>query len=101
MDLERGDLVYSLAGHDRGRLFCVLEAGEGFLLLANGRQRKLETPKRKRRAHVRPAGRSEHPVFLRLRAGESVGNQELRGALAAFQWECEQHQGGTDTVGKG
>ena len=101
MDLRRGDLVCSLAGHDKGRLFCVLEAGEDFLLLANGKQRRVEAPKRKRRKHVRSAGAWDHPVFLRLRAGESVGNQELQQALVAFRWECEQHQGGTDTVGKG
>ncbi len=101
MDLKRGDLVRSVAGHDKGRLFCVLEAGDEFLLLANGKQRRVEAPKRKRRKHVCPAGAWDHPVFLRLRAGESVGNQELQKALAAFRSECEQHQGGTDTVGKG
>ena len=46
MDLERGDVVRSLAGHDKGELFCVVDAGGGFLLLANGKERKLHSPKR-------------------------------------------------------
>lgn len=101
MDLRRGDLVCSLAGHDKGQLFCVVDCQKDFLLLANGKQRKLNAPKRKGYKHVRPAGASDHPVFLRLRAGEPVGDRELQKALAAFRDEREQHQGGNDTVGKG
>ena len=92
MDLERGDVVRSLAGHDKGELFCVVDAGGGFLLLANGKERKLHSPKRKRVKHAQRAGRSAHPVFQRLRAGEPVGDHEVRRALAAFRDERNQQQ---------
>ena len=92
MDVTRGDVVYSLAGHDKGALFCVTDTDGDFLLLANGKERKLNSPKRKRRKHTQRAGSSDHPVFLRLRAGEPVGDKEVRKALAAFRDERNQQQ---------
>ena len=92
MDIRRGDVVHSLAGHDKGALFCVTDTDGDFLLLANGKERKLSSPKRKRIKHVRRAGSSDHPVFLRLQAGEPVGDNEVRRALAAFRDERNQQQ---------
>ena len=92
MDLRRGDVVRSLAGHDKGRLFCVTDTDGTFLLLADGKERKLNSPKRKRIKHVQRAGSSDHPVLLRLRAGEPVGDNEMRKALAAFRDERNLQQ---------
>ena len=92
MDLRRGDVVRSLAGHDKGTLFCVVDTEGDFLLLADGKERKLNSPKRKRRKHAQRAGLSDHPVLLRLRAGELVGDSEVRRALAAFRDERNQQQ---------
>ena len=48
-------VVQCISGHDKG-YFLVLRVEGNVLLLANGRQRLLETPKRKNRRHVRPTG---------------------------------------------
>ena len=40
-------IVRSLAGHDRGGLFCVLDTDGPYLLLCDGKRRKLENPKRR------------------------------------------------------
>lgn len=92
MDVMRGDVVRSLAGHDKGALFCVLDTDGDFLLLADGKERKLTSPKRKRRKHVQRAGTTDHPVLQRLRAGSPVGDSEVRRALAAFRDERKQQQ---------
>lgn len=82
-----GWIVRSTAGHDKGKLFCVVGTKEKFLLLANGKQRKLSAPKRKKLGHVQPLSRGEFscPALNRLRSGEAVSDRELRGALAAFK----------------
>lgn len=77
-------IVLSLAGHDEGKLFVVLETDGEFLLLADGKGRKLETPKRKRVKHVRCVGTSAHPAVQKLHRGEPITNKQLRNALAAF-----------------
>ena len=48
-------IVRSLAGHDRGGLFCVLDTDGPYLLLCDGKRRKLENPKRKKAVHTAPA----------------------------------------------
>lgn len=45
-------LALSAAGHDRGRLYLVLGEDGDRLLLADGKLRKLSSPKRKNRRHV-------------------------------------------------
>lgn len=47
------DVVVSLAGHDRGKLFMVVGAENGRLHLCDGKARPLETPKCKNPKHVR------------------------------------------------
>ena len=78
-------IVLSLAGHDKGKLFCVIGAEGDFVLLADGKERKLDAPKRKRRKHVRGVGTSAHPAILGLQRGEAVSDRQLRAALAAFR----------------
>ena len=85
MTFRQGDVVRSAAGHDRGDLFLVLRAEGDFVWLADGKRRKLEAPKKKRRKHVVSAGVWTHPVAGRLQDGGPVLDSEIRKALAAFR----------------
>ena len=49
---EHGSVVRSIAGHDKGELFVVVEDGGRFVLLCNGKERKLDNPKRKNKRHI-------------------------------------------------
>ena len=46
-------LAVSRAGHDRDTLYAVIREEEGFVLLADGKSRTLDKPKRKNRRHIR------------------------------------------------
>ena len=85
MTFLRGDVVRSTAGHDKDGLFLVLQAEGDFLWLVDGKRRKLETPKKKRRKHVVSAGVWPPPVAGRLQNGEPVLDSDIRRALAAFR----------------
>ena len=87
MTPELPRIVRSLAGHDKGELFCVLDADGPYLLLCDGKRRRAEAPKRKKAVHTAPAGDSQHPALDRLRAGNPITNREVRRALAAFRVE--------------
>ena len=78
------DVVRSTAGHDAGKLFYVIGTDDGYLLLANGKDRSLEQPKRKKRKHAQKVLRSETRVAEKLRNGDKVLNSELRKDLAYF-----------------
>ncbi|MCC8065440.1 MAG: KOW domain-containing RNA-binding protein [Clostridiales bacterium] len=79
------EIVLSLAGHDKGRIFCVLSVEDGYCLLADGKERKLDAPKKKSVKHLRGVGTSAHPAIVRLQRGGKISDRALRAALAAFR----------------
>ena len=85
MDIARSDVVRSAAGRDKGELFFVLETQGDFLLLADGRRRRVERPKRKKRKHVEAAGAPHNRTAEKIRCGEAVPNSELRRTLAQIR----------------
>ena len=87
MNNAKGSIVLAQAGRDQDGLFFVVGEVEGFLLLADGKRRKLEAPKRKNPRHVCPVDCDgfDHTVIQKLKEGTPVTNRELRQALAAFK----------------
>ena len=81
-DFMISDVVVSTAGRDQGKLFYVIGTDPVYLTLANGKDRTLEKPKRKKRKHVQKVLRSETRVAAKLLAGDKVLNSELRRDLA-------------------
>lgn len=56
MDDLLGHLVVSLAGRDKGCICAVVGYAddEGYVLIADGRTRKVERPKKKKLMHIKP-----------------------------------------------
>ena len=48
-----GQMALSDAGHDRGKLYVILEVQDETVLLADGIRRTVEKPKKKNIRHVR------------------------------------------------
>ena len=90
-DLTIADVVVSTAGRDAGSLFYVLEADETYLTIANGKDRRIEKPKRKKRKHTKKVLRSETRVAEKLRLGDKVLNSELRKDLAYLSRELQSN----------
>ena len=85
MRVEKAQIVRSLSGHDSGQLFCVMDTDGERLLLADGKRRRVNSPKRKNIKHVTAVGSWEHPILEKVRAGQPVGDKELRVALAQIR----------------
>ena len=77
-DINISDVVVSTAGRDQGDWFYVIAQDQTYLFLANGKDRTLEKPKRKKRKHVQKVLRSETRVAEKIRSGNKVLNGELR-----------------------
>ncbi len=90
-DIFVSDVVISTAGRDSGKLFYCVGTEEAFVLLANGKDRSLEKPKRKKRKHVRKVLRAETSVSEKLRQGDRVLNSELRRDLAFLSREMQSN----------
>lgn len=85
MEISKSDLVLSIAGHDKGMLFFVLDTDGVYVSLVNGKERKLEKPKRKKLIHVRKLPRPDSLLTARIRDGEPLLNSELRRELATIR----------------
>ena len=90
-DFNISDVVISTAGRDQGKLFYVIGTDPVYLFLANGKDRTLEKPKRKKRRHIQKVLRSETRVAEKLRLGDKVLNSELRRDLAYFSQNMQSN----------
>ncbi len=95
MEISKSDIIISLAGRDAGQLFYVLDVQDEYVLIVDGKGRKLENPKRKKLKHVRGVSRTDSRVAQKISSGEKLLNSELRRDLAKFGQEfTSQNQGG-------
>lgn len=95
MDIGKSDMIVSLAGRDKGQFFFVVDTNGDFVLIADGKGRKLETPKRKKRKHIQKVLQADSRVAEKIRTGDKVLNSELRRELAVFSQKFNsQNQGG-------
>ncbi len=90
MDDLLGHLVVSLAGRDKGCICAVVGYAddEGYVLIADGRTRKVEHPKKKKLMHIKPL-EPELPVaalpefrltnrFIREAVGAAAGLADVQ-----------------------
>jgi ribosomal protein L14E/L6E/L27E len=80
MEITTGAVVVSLAGHDKGGLFAVTGIiDQSYVLIADGKSRKTEKPKKKKLKHLKALGR------LTLPEPGAASNRGLRRALREFR----------------
>ena len=76
MRFEKGSVVIARSGRDRGMAFVVTDVlGERYVLIADGKRRPLEKPKKKNVIHLSAA---------RASIGEVTSNRQLRKFLNSF-----------------
>jgi len=84
-EIEKGHIVKALAGREKGRIFVVIEDPQGdFLLLADGKSRKLESPKKKKIKHTVFIDENDTRVGFKIRSGQKVTNADIRRLLSDY-----------------
>ena len=94
MEIAKSDIVRSDAGRDRGKIFIVLAVEGEYLLLADGKGRRVEAPKRTKRRHVLFVAADESRLADKIKRSEKITNSELRRTLAAYRGEVQPDQEG-------
>ena len=77
MEIKRGQVVRSSAGHDKGGFLTVLEVSPPWVLVCDGKHRPLERPKRKKLFHVAPTAEILPEEALQT-------NRQIRTALRLY-----------------
>jgi len=80
-----GMVVASRMGRDKDKFFMVAAVVNlEFVMLADGKYRKLAAAKLKRWKHVEPTGRVLEGIAAKLEAGKKVFDSEVYSALKAI-----------------
>jgi len=84
MKIEKADVVISLNGRDAGKRFLVVGTEDEYSLLADGKGRRAEKPKRKKNKHIKLEDKGDGPLAGKIINGEKVTNNEIRRTLAQY-----------------
>ena len=80
--LSIADVVISLNGRDAGKRFIVIGTEDVYSLIADGKGRRYEKPKRKKNKHLKFEGKADSFITGKLMEGEKITNNEIRRFLA-------------------
>ena len=90
MDATLGQVVYSKAGRDSGRIFVVTKLlDENYVYIADGDLRRFENPKRKKIKHLKLTQDIVQSLLIKFEQEQRVSNAEIRKALAEYIQQVE------------
>lgn len=78
MEIKRGQVIRSKAGHDKGDFQVVLDVIPPYGVVCDGKRRPLERPKRKKLFHLAPTDTVLSQEALKT-------NRQIRSALRPFR----------------
>ena len=79
MDIKVGTVVYSKAGRDKGDFQVIIDFGDKYVRVCDGKYRPLERPKKKNLIHVKATNNV-------LNQEDFLTNKALRRALRPFNY---------------
>ncbi len=77
-----GMFAISRAGHDKGQMYVIIKEDAEFVYLADGKNRKSDNPKKKKRKHIQLVKTDVNkPLMMKLKAQETVYDEEIKRAI--------------------
>jgi len=81
-NLEIGQIVRSIAGRDKGQFMVVIAiVDENFVIVCNGRLRKINTPKKKKQKHLAKTNQISSEINEKIMNGDKITNGQIRKIL--------------------
>ena len=96
-DVRSPDIVFSRAGHDKGKAFIVLKTDGERLWLVDGKARKLNSPKMKSLKHTR-FGKQGNPELAEALSSGAATDRLIRKELAIFRSDVGRSEAGNQVV---
>ena len=81
MELRKGMLAISKAGHDKDCWYMVLRVEGDWAFLVNGKNRTLDVPKKKKLKHLQPVNEVPDILNEELRNGKPWTNEDIKRVL--------------------
>ncbi|MBP5662413.1 MAG: RNA-binding protein [Clostridia bacterium] len=89
MKFSVGDAVVSTAGHDAGKMFLVVGTEDAFAWICDGKNRKVEKPKKKKFRHLVSAGARSDEAAEKIRQ-RTLHNKDVRRLICEISKKDEE-----------
>ncbi len=77
-----GVLAKSLAGHDKGELFVIIQEDREYVFLVDGKSRTVKEPKRKNKKHIQV-------IYNGLNHKDILTDEEIRRWIRCYKRESQ------------
>ncbi len=82
MNILPATLVEATAGRDKGKFFAVIDTVDTeYVLICDGRRRKVSSLKKKKIKHIRSLGYSLKVIKEKLEKGNKINNSDVRKSI--------------------
>lgn len=86
--MEIGRVVLARAGRDKGNIFTVVgQIDQDYVLIANGTNRSVDKPKKKKIKHLEPKPEYLEIIRDKILKGQKVFDAEIRKSLEILGYE--------------
>lgn len=79
-----GQVVFSKCGRDQGKPFIVVSIEEEYVCLVDGKLRKVDAPKLKKKKHIQPTLTTVEWIKQKLIEENRLTNSDVRRALEEY-----------------
>lgn len=80
----KGQIVYTKCGRDKANPFIIVNQDEDYLYLVDGKIRKLEKPKKKKKKHVQIVNKIDYNIKKKLDEKLYLLDADIRKALREY-----------------
>ena len=81
-----GWLAASLAGHDKKKIYIIIEETDDTVILADGECRPLDKPKMKKKKHIQVIKKTmDEELSRKIRNGEFYSNEQIKRAIKLYK----------------
>lgn len=84
VNYELGQIVKAIAGREVGQYFVIVQVDEVYVYLVDGKSRRLEAPKKKKKKHVQITHAVALEIADKLSREDKLSNAEIRRSLKDF-----------------
>ncbi len=84
-----GMFAISKAGHDRGKLYIIINEEEEYVYLSDGRLKPIDAPKKKKKKHIQIVKKTDEQIRLAIEKNNQIRNEEIKRAIKEYGAQAE------------
>ena len=88
-EFKTGMLAVSKAGHDKGKTYVVVKTDEEYVYLADGKNRSVSCPKKKKRKHIQINYHIPMVLAKALETEQELKDEQIKKAIKDYKNQQE------------